>query len=253
MNELELSYIAGLIDGDGSLSLIEQSSKRKRKNRLTDIVEEYEYVSYRPVIQIGNTYEPVLWWVKEQFNCGSISKSMPLRKRSMFYRWMTSGIRDVYRILEQLAPHLIEKQEIAILLKDFCRERLTGSIYEHSIKEVEIQKKIREKEFDTHSPNMKDLDNNVVAYVAGFFDAEGCISLSYQSGGKGYIQSRIIVSNTWKPILTWIKELFDYGKVNTRSTKPISVPNPVHEWRVNNIKEITLFLRILLPYLRIKR
>ncbi len=96
------------------------------------------------------------------------------------------------------------------------------------------------------------------AWLAGFFDGEGCVYLKRDKprGGSNRHNTyhlRLILSNTHLPTMHRVKEILDgegiIGKV-------FSVDNPKHrtrwEWRVNATKAERV-LRLMLPYLVTKK
>ena len=89
-----------------------------------------------------------------------------------------------------------------------------------------------------------------IAYLAGFFDGEGCIWLARWNYLKAdYYSLRSELDNTFPEPLYLARRIFG-GKV--RLTKQRGNRNPVHKWVVGSRKAET-FLRVLLPYLIIKK
>jgi hypothetical protein len=90
-----------------------------------------------------------------------------------------------------------------------------------------------------------------IAYVAGFLDGEGCVSLAWRKGklGYNYITPIIQITNTNEEVLIWIKSIFGGSiqfRPDTRKTRKDS-------WCVTMAGETALkFLKSVRPYLRIK-
>ena len=93
----------------------------------------------------------------------------------------------------------------------------------------------------------------VLAYMAGIIDGEGCILIGRKSQGKGKsprltLIVNIVNTNEW--LIQWIKMQFG-GNIRNRFP-----PNPnakmIWTWRVESKKAMEL-LKLVLPYLQIKR
>ncbi len=91
-----------------------------------------------------------------------------------------------------------------------------------------------------------------MSYLAGLIDGEGCFYLAHHKNGHGFIHEdpRIIVSNTNKDIMLWLKDNFG-GYTTTQ--KPT---NPKHkmkyQWIIAGQKALML-ANWLEPLLIIKR
>jgi len=106
LTKTECAYIAGMIDGDGSILIC--------KNR--------DYFTCK--VGIYNSNEKLILWLKETMGAGNIyHKSPGIDKYSFKHtkdRWefTISAKVDVMKILKQITPYLIIKKEKAeIILK----------------------------------------------------------------------------------------------------------------------------------------
>lgn len=93
-----------------------------------------------------------------------------------------------------------------------------------------------------------------IAYVAGLFDGEGCVSIYYTTeprNGKSYHNMHVRIANTDLAVLEWVQERFG-GKIhqNQPGGKGGTRPGYVLQW---SNKSIVPFLATILPYLIIKR
>lgn len=92
------------------------------------------------------------------------------------------------------------------------------------------------------------LDPVDAAYIAGFIDGEGCISIGKRRSDSFYI--RVTVVNT-KPVpLQWMVDVTGLGKVHERINKKPNYAN-LYRWLVQADGAATLLQQIR-PYLRIK-
>ena len=80
------------------------------------------------------------------------------------------------------------------------------------------------------------------AYLAGFFDGEGHVSITYNHGKHPYVH--VGLAQNRPAVLHWVSSLFS-GKVHRDK-------NGTHKWQIGGRDGVKCFLRIVRPYLRIK-
>lgn len=125
--KLELLYTAGLFDGEGWITLCRQMIKGRIDYR------------YQLVVGIGMVHKPIIYSLQETYG-GNVynkprSSGQSLATRDGFHWRLSSGKASAF--LEMLAPHLIVKQDEAILA-------------------IEIQKHIRRHIQDlAHKPDIR--------------------------------------------------------------------------------------------------
>jgi len=97
---------------------------------------------------------------------------------------------------------------------------------------------------------MQDTD---AAYVAGLLDGEGSIVLSVRSGREWAKRSDytllVRIHNTCKEVLDWTVTVAG-GRVYCSSRA--NRHRPMYQWTIHSVQAAE-FLRLMLPYLRIKR
>ena len=113
---LILAYLAGIIDGEGSLCIY-------RVNPAT--YNRYQTPNFRSVLNISNTKKELFDWIKYHF--GNLNKSKK-HKRSIFkknstherwiYEWVVQGHRLV-DICTQVLPYLVLKRRQCELILEF--------------------------------------------------------------------------------------------------------------------------------------
>lgn len=92
-------------------------------------------------------------------------------------------------------------------------------------------------------------------YIAGFFDGEGSISLCRSKRKDRLIEYVLMVSlsNTYYPIVTFLKEVFDGSLfLNTSAHKKNPNHRPVLQWTISG-KKAKKALERLLPFLVVKK
>jgi len=106
LTELEKAYIAGIIDGEGSITIA--NNKERYKDKV--------YRSYRLVVQVGNNDIGLIDWLHSLGGCVT---RRPLPSGKVFYNWIVES-RIAGFLLGQLLPYLrIRKRqaEAAILFQ----------------------------------------------------------------------------------------------------------------------------------------
>ncbi len=115
-----------------------------------------------------------------------------------------------------------------------------------------INKTLRENRMKELKVNVLSLED--AAYIAGFFDGEGCVILhkmhindSVRTPNYGL---RIYLSNTFPGIVEWIQMKVGYGHIYNRK-RPGNWKR-VYEWCING-RRADDFLKQIYPFLKIKR
>jgi len=125
-----LAYIAGIIDGEGTIRI--HKSKPYIKNK-------HKNCSYAAGISIGMVEKRIPILLQEVFG-GSVFEECVPEKRSI-WRWQVSGRLSVYKILEELAPYLILKQEHAYTVMEFCEDWHTPFSRQQGLSSWELQRR----------------------------------------------------------------------------------------------------------------
>ena len=102
MNESDISYLAGLFDGEGSVYV--KHTKQKRNTRPGKPIHNVWVIR----MEIAMTDKDTLKWCYETFKCGSFSerKVKPGKKRQ--WRWRISH-RDALKIAVLIWPYVKTK------------------------------------------------------------------------------------------------------------------------------------------------
>lgn len=112
---VDLSYIAGFVDGEGCISLRCFTGKRG-------------YQEIRNSLAIVNTNRKVLEWIKVKLSCGAVYDITGKREnqKSVFVYEVCDRVKLLY-ILKLLLPYLKVKKEQAELCVVFLEEHLPRS------------------------------------------------------------------------------------------------------------------------------
>ena len=111
-SEAEISYIAGLFDGEGSIYFAKRPEKKKKHKGKGYRIS----ISQRISMEITMTDESVIRWVHEVLGCGTVVRKprKGLRKDGtkylMQYKWRCT-FRDAYYVCCLLFPYAHTKLE----------------------------------------------------------------------------------------------------------------------------------------------
>lgn len=116
MKKADLAYIAGLIDGEGCISL----TKKFRKGKSPE---------YRIILRVGNTDPLMVGFCRKRLG-GFIYLSHSKKRKHKCYVWKTAGGNAIIA-LKKVYPFLITKRKKAKLAfefrKTFCKNPICGS------------------------------------------------------------------------------------------------------------------------------
>ena len=132
LSDIEKSYIAGFLDGEGSISLTATKRKSGRCN-------------YTVRICIGNTNFDVMTWISERVDKPLEPVDLPridrrgIRLNMAFYRLVIQDFGAIEVLLQMLLPYLIVKKHQAELALKWVSHQLYSAInHEYSGEELAI-------------------------------------------------------------------------------------------------------------------
>lgn len=106
MTDTDKAYLAGLIDGEGTITL----SRHHRGQ------------SPQPRLAIANNSLALLEWVRGKTGCGGIIRRQPRGERhNVSYVWQACLAGAVLGVLREVRPYLVLKKEHADLLMEEYR------------------------------------------------------------------------------------------------------------------------------------
>lgn len=136
-SRLELAWLGGIIDGEGSLTL---RKHRKRK----------ENYIIKPVIVINNTNKIIIDNIIRIYKKNDIAHWTTLveynnKKWKNYWSISIEGLRRIDRAIKILGPWLVGKKRHAEILKKFCTSRLNklGKHVRYSEKELKLVEEIK--------------------------------------------------------------------------------------------------------------
>ena len=99
MNQNDIAYMAGLFDGEGSVSYYQRKEKRKGKKKA------YNYWMIRCELSMTDQY--VVEWMHKPLGVGTVCKRLPIKSwvgKKTQWRWRC-GYRDALVFAKLLWPH----------------------------------------------------------------------------------------------------------------------------------------------------
>lgn len=236
-----MAYIAGLIDGDGSIWM----------KRVTD--------GYLPRVNLSNSCEQICQYLRKLFG-GTVSFSAPRKEgqRSM-YSWLLQGKEGCRTVLNSIYPYLAVKKDSAFEILEFLNHPKEGKDYCMSCKEINISRKIN----SSSAGVMPSLDVGIFfwSYLAGLMDTDGSFSIersirkpstfNRQKNDLIKYRARLSLSMVSEIAFTQIKRMIPFGsfsKIKARS----ALRGFAFRWSVCSKSDVIECLKKLIPYLQIK-
>ena len=105
----KLAYMAGIIDGEGTICFVE--SKTAKYGRV-------------PTIGIANTSLELLRWIEKVFGGNINRKPVKGKNRKPQYQWRCRAMREVLILGEAILPLLVVKKDACKRVIAFCKKRL---------------------------------------------------------------------------------------------------------------------------------
>lgn len=165
-----MAYIAGLIDGDGSIILSKMATTKRG-------------VQYRPVLQVHNSKRGMPAFIQKILG-GTLASDKPKKQgNKTIWKWMLQGKEGCLFALEKLIPCLVIKKDSATALFEFLKshecndgkESYLGDKAYSQMKGLNLSRKI-----DSINLNKRSLTNShdpcFWAYLAGLMDTDGSFS-----------------------------------------------------------------------------
>jgi hypothetical protein len=270
----DLNYIAGFLDGEGCVSIRKLNMKRKCGS---------ERFIFAPIIEMSNTNLEVLEFIRERLGLTvnvNIHESGCRGNRKMSYKFAIKGWRNCLHTAKMLIPYSIVKQKQLYILIKFCEGRteklFMNTPYEE--KDYEYYNTIFKLNSHGKSDDVPQIDmegrflteRNVgtignpkignskieimseenAQYLAGFFDAEGNITLGKTSGR---LHLYIAFVSTNKAIIDFIKNTIGINnKISIIDHKKLS-EKIAYRITITSFENCHSFGIKIFPFLIVKR
>lgn len=252
--EILMSYLAGLMDGDGSFTI----------GKLKNVSKSPLYFS---LIQFGFQKKYIVDIFLEKFG-GSFIEIDPKkdkRYKQPFFLWRLRSNENVKPVLERLIEYLILKKERAKLLLDFCtnfsfkRGYILGEdvIVEREKAYLKMGQMNDNREFigieKTHRPTKTETSEIFWSYVAGIIDSDGSISIKKQKYQYGQRYTAVISIDMVDPkTIEYIASNTTYGRVEANRMKACT--NGIcYRLSIGKKEDVIPFLNQVIPFLKVKQ
>lgn len=110
LSDSDLAYAAGIIDGEGSIGIVQSFAARTRGR--------YVY----PVVSVTNTDHELIAWMLEKFPGGRVSKVHPSNKMHRLCSKISWACDRAADVVEMVLPWLIVKLARAVRMLKYWKE-----------------------------------------------------------------------------------------------------------------------------------
>lgn len=230
MKEKTKSYMAGIFDAEGCARI----ATHKRG------IKTY----FEPKAYVSNKSRALMQWLVLHFG-GSFVRNVNNNEGDDWYIWYLQSFPSVSNFLKTILPYLKYKREQAVALIEFIENRDNLSEdqkfeYLNKLKELKRHGSVTT---ETNSSFLK----SEPAYLAGFFDGEGCIRVNKTKTENSPNYHLIVtIANNDRSILDSCLEAYG-GDVREKGK------TGCYSWSLFNKVHIKQFLLDTLPYLVVKR
>jgi hypothetical protein len=230
VKEKTKSYMAGIFDAEGCARV----AVHKRGDK----------TYFESKVFVSNKSRALMQWLVLHFG-GNFSLNVNSNKGEDWYVWYLQSFPSVANFLKAILPYLKYKREQAEFLIEFIDKREELSEDEKYVYLENLKKMKRHGSVTTETNS--DYLKAEPAYLAGFFDGEGCVRVN-KTPTRNTISYHLIVSiaNNDKTILDSCKEIYG-GDVHLKGK------GPCLSWSLFSKASIEKFLLASLPYLVVKK
>ncbi len=224
------SYISGFIDGDGCIFIRKikdgfQSGISITQCR-TNIIQVLRYHfggNITSSINRNNKVENIL------NNNNDIDK---YNRRNQYNLIIRSN--EYYNIIEYIKYYMVIKCE-----QIDCLNRFSKLINQQNMQQEKSELYLKCSELNSGNENNTINFNNInIPYIAGLFDAEGCLYISKQKHTKYYIS---LTQKNHPEVLNYISTFMNFGKIDSEK-----------KYKIYNKTDCLKFINTVKPYLIVK-
>lgn len=246
--EIEMAYAAGILDGDGSFSLLFHKSATKTSWRSF----------YEPCIQLSNAFKGMSEFLYEKFG-GSLRIKKPQKEHhKTLYVWSLRSRSKCKRLIEMVLPYLKLKQDQAKLMLNFFQidhfDQHLGEKFNLKMKNLN-----RDVLFNPIGFNQKtcvDSEDPIFwSYFAGIMDTEGSFTLKKERPHSGSVSIRYspVIQLTMVPVacLNYIRENFTSGSFCVPKAK-CTGKGYAYKMNLCGKEKCRNFIKKILPYMKYK-
>lgn len=247
--EIEMAYSAGILDGDGSFSLLFHRSTTKKTWRSF----------YEPCIQLSNAFKGMSEFLHQHFG-GSLRIKKPQKEHhKILYVWSLRSREGCRKLIEKVMPYLRLKKDQANLMLDFFRidhfDQHEGEKFNLKMKNLNLEILFNPEGFNQRT-TVDSNDPVFWSYFAGIMDTEGSFTLKKEKPHSGSVSIRYspVIQLTMVPVacLNYIRENYSSGSFCVPKAK---CTGKGYAFKMNlcGKEKCTNFIKRILPYLKYKK
>lgn len=241
--EVEMAYMAGILDGDGSFSVLKSHN------------------SYHPCIQLSNAFKGMSEYLFDVFAGSKRIKKPQQDHHKILYVWSVRGLDSAKNVLNKVMPFLVLKKERAKYMLDFIEkskvkklELVEGERFNLKMKDHNRDCLLSRGSLCEHTLTCSE-DNVFWSYLAGIMDTEGSFTIKREKPHSGSVSMRYnpIIQLTMVP-----DDCINYIRKNC-SLGTYCIPKAlctqkgfVYKLSICSKDQCVSFLEKILPFLRYK-
>jgi hypothetical protein len=247
--EIDMAYAAGILDGDGSFSLLLHRSVTKSSWRSF----------YHPCIQLSNAFKGMSEWLHEKFD-GSLRIKKPQQPHhKTLYVWSLRSKEKCSNLIERIYPYLKLKGAQAKLMLDFIKsdhfDMVAGERFNLKMKDCNKEILFNPKGYNTQSL-VDSKDPIFWSYFAGIMDTEGSFSFKKEKAHSGSVSKRynpmIQLTMISSSCINYIRENYSGGSFCVPKAKSVG-KGYAYKMNLCGRNACLTFVKHILPYLKYKK
>ncbi len=235
--ELSTSYIAGFVDGDGYVYIKMEEINKANNSGETSNEDTKKHIIYRYGLCIGQARTNILKILRYYYggNIYSTQKyddDVNINENGLYDRFNRRNMY-AYNVNSYYCKYIYKDIFDKLVIKNKQVDKIMDFIYLNELKDTNNEEQKRECYENMQklhlSVNMEDdfynYENLTIEYIAGLFDAEGCISLN-QPFDEIFSRPKIGISQKNHPnVLLKIIDFLGYGSIENNNTYIVSGNN----------------------------
>ena len=124
METEKLAYIAGIVDGEGSIMIMRQASKSFMEQRAK---RGSTNPHYHPCVRVGMNVRAALDFIVSVTGLGKVYQEKAYGNKKPMFRWVIRSRDEVLQFLKLVKPFLLVKQRQAELAIQFMHEWVSSN------------------------------------------------------------------------------------------------------------------------------
>lgn len=132
--KLTLAYLAGIIDGEGSIMIV----RAKHEAFMKQYDRNYPY--YLPCVRVGMIDKEPIQLICDVMNMGEVENEVSYQNKRPMFRWRVTNREQCAEVINRLLPYLRVKKPQALLMLDFIKNFKRCHRYNPMTPEIEAER-----------------------------------------------------------------------------------------------------------------